>query len=69
MLTDMLMPFMDGPATIRALQRPDPEVKIIAASAITDRENRNGVKTFLNKPYTAERLLKTLAEILHGERH
>lgn len=70
-LTDMLMPFMDGPATIRALQRLDPEVKIIAASGLSNHRpgELNGVKSFLNKPYTAERLLKTLAEILHGERH
>ena len=33
-LTDMVMPFMDGPATIRALQRMNPGVRIIAASCL-----------------------------------
>ena len=33
-LTDMVMPFMDGPATIRALQRMNPQVRIIAASGL-----------------------------------
>src|SRR5829696_269470 len=33
-LTDMVMPFMDGPATIRALQRMNPKVRIIAASGL-----------------------------------
>lgn len=68
-LTDMLMPFMDGPATIRALQRLDPQVKIIAASGLSNHRpgELNGVKAFLSKPYTAEKLLKALAEILHGE--
>jgi CheY-like chemotaxis protein len=29
-VTDMLMPFMDGPATIRVLRKLDPTLKIIA---------------------------------------
>jgi len=33
-LTDMLMPFMDGPSTIRVLRKMDPNVKIIAASGL-----------------------------------
>src|ERR1051325_440500 len=69
-LTDMVMPFMDGPATIRALQRMNPKVRIIAASGLgtahrAGEGSLEGVTVFLNKPYTAERLLKTLAEVLH----
>ncbi|HEY6189198.1 MAG TPA: PAS domain S-box protein [Pyrinomonadaceae bacterium] len=68
-LTDMMMPFMDGPATIRALQRLDPQVKIIAASGLPASDKSAealsaGVKIFLPKPYTAEKLLKALAELL-----
>ena len=68
-LTDMVMPFMDGPATIRALQRMNPEVKIIAASGLTaghkaGEASLEGVKIFLSKPYTAEKLLKALAYVL-----
>ena len=37
-LTDMAMPVMDGPATIHALMRINPAVKIIAASGL----NANG---------------------------
>jgi len=70
-LTDMVMPFMDGPATIRALQRMNPKVRIIAASGLGTAHRAGegtleGVSVFLNKPYTAERLLKTLAEVLHS---
>lgn len=70
-LTDMMMPIMDGAATIRALQRLRPDVRIIAASGL----NANGgvakaagagIRHFLAKPYTTEALLKTVAEILAG---
>ena len=68
-LTDMVMPFMDGPATIRALQRMNPNVRIIAASGLGTAQRAGegaleGVSVFLTKPYTAEKLLKTLAQIL-----
>jgi two-component system, cell cycle sensor histidine kinase and response regulator CckA len=68
-LTDMVMPFMDGPATIRALQRMNPNVRIIAASGLGAGQRSGegaleGVSVFLNKPYTAEKLLKTLAQVL-----
>src|SRR5581483_9295356 len=33
-LTDMMMPYMDGPATIRALRKMDPRVRIIASSGL-----------------------------------
>jgi PAS domain S-box-containing protein len=70
-LTDMVMPFMDGPATIRALQRMNPNVRIIAASGLgTGQHAGEGaledVAVFLSKPYTAEKLLRTLAQVLRG---
>jgi two-component system cell cycle sensor histidine kinase/response regulator CckA len=70
-LTDMVMPFMDGPATIRALQRMNPNVRIIAASGLGIGQRAGegaleGVSVFLNKPYSAEKLLKTLAQVLRS---
>jgi PAS domain S-box-containing protein len=70
-LTDMVMPFMDGPATIRALQRMNRNVRIIAASGLGTAQRAGegvleGVSVFLTKPYTAEKLLKTLAQILQA---
>src|SRR5215469_5069102 len=60
-LVDMMMPFMDGSATIRALQRLDTGVRIVATSGLpTDAKGldafRANVKAFLPKPYTAEKL-------------
>jgi PAS domain S-box-containing protein len=68
-LTDMMMPVMDGAATIRALMRINPAVKIIAASGVSANDgvakaSGVGVKHFLTKPYTAGTLLNTMRLIL-----
>lgn len=70
-LTDMMMPVMDGPATILALRQIRPDVRIIGASGIEHnsmlaRAVGAGVKHFLPKPYTADVLLRTLADALAG---
>jgi two-component system, cell cycle sensor histidine kinase and response regulator CckA len=70
-ITDMMMPFMDGPTTIRALRKLKPSLKIIAASGLkangkAAEAEHLGVTSFLQKPYTAETLLKTLAQELKG---
>jgi len=68
-LTDMLMPFMDGPATIRVLRKLDPSVRIIAASGLMDGEKIKDCTgmddiNFLMKPYTAEKLLNTVHKVV-----
>ena len=68
-VTDMMMPFMDGAATIRALRKLNPQLKIIASSGLTTNEQSAdlqtlGIKASLAKPYTAEKLLTTLADVL-----
>jgi len=68
-LTDMMMPVMDGSAVIRVLTRINPAVKIIAASGLNAnggvaKISAAGVKFFLTKPYTAGSLLKTLRLLL-----
>jgi PAS domain S-box-containing protein len=68
-LTDMMMPVMDGPATIQVLRKMNPAVRIIAASGLAANGDATqatilGVKHFLPKPYTAETLLKTLKQVL-----
>ena len=65
-ITDLMMPFMDGLATIRALRRLAPEIKVIVTSGLKSNDKtaaaaQLGVTTFLSKPYTAETLLKALA--------
>jgi len=68
-VTDMMMPYMDGAATIRALQKLNPSLKVIAASGLMGNEKVAEVAgsvpvTFLQKPYTAERLLTSLHELI-----
>ncbi len=68
-LTDIMMPVMDGAAVIRVLRRMNPDVKIIATSGL----NTNGsavkapglnVEHFLTKPFMAGTLLATLRDVL-----
>lgn len=72
-LTDMMMPVMDGPATIQVLKLMNPGVKIIAASGLSAngevaRAKGMGVEHFLAKPYSAQTILKTLRQVLtHNE--
>jgi PAS domain S-box-containing protein len=68
-LTDVMMPIMDGAALIRVLKRMNPEVRIVAASGLGQnggvaRAADSGVRHFLPKPYTATTLLDVLARVL-----
>jgi CheY-like chemotaxis protein len=68
---DMMMPFMDGAATIRALRNINPMVKIIATSGLATSGQAKeaaglSVDSFLAKPYTAEALLGTLRKVLEA---
>lgn len=68
-LTDMMMPVLDGVAFIAVAQRMNPNVRIIAASGLSAtglvaQARELGVRHFLPKPYSAEELLKTLREVL-----
>jgi CheY-like chemotaxis protein len=69
-LTDMMMPVMDGAALTLALRRLNPAVRVIAASGLSNPEHQTkaidaGAKRFLSKPYSARMLLNSLSETLH----
>jgi len=72
-ITDMVMPFMDGMSTIRAIRKLNPGALIIANSgfagdAQTTRAAESGADAFLAKPYTAKKLLGILSEVLGKKR-
>ncbi len=71
-ITDMVMPNMDGPATIAALKALNPNIKIIGSSGLAldgyeAAANKAGVRHFIPKPYTAETMLLTLNDLLNGK--
>jgi len=73
-ITDILMPFMDGVQLIHALRRMAPELRVIASSGAlgmpgqkdrTDEVKALGVRQILHKPYSIEQLLRTVHDELH----
>ena len=73
-ITDMMMPYMDGAATIRAIRRITPGALIVSTSGLLANERAQesggiGASAFLAKPYTAEALLKTLRTVLSPSAH
>ena len=71
-LADLMMPIMDGVATIRVLRGMSSQLKIIAASGAASKSRLGDltdlpVQESLQKPYTAELLLTTLHRVLHGK--
>lgn len=57
-VTDMVMPFMDGTATIRALQKMNPDVRIIAVSGLKKKQ-RSFVGRWRNVSQQALHVRKT----------
>ena len=71
-LTDISMGQMDGVTLVRSLRKVDPKVRVIVSSGHLQKENvvvleGLGVKTFLDKPYTAEKLLRAVETVLRPE--
>ena len=73
-LVDLVMPLMDGLTLIRVLRTMNPEARLIACSGVADTRFQSektrelaglGVAAFLSKPYTADKLLQTLHDVLH----
>jgi CheY-like chemotaxis protein len=70
-LTDMMMPRIDGLGLARAVHAINPGARIIAGSGLAasaDTADKAGAafRAFLHKPYTAETLLRTVSDVLLG---
>ncbi len=68
-IMDKSMPFMNGAATISALRRIKPELRLISASGHnlhkgTDTQRAIKADALIEKPFTIERLLFTISEVL-----
>lgn len=76
-LTDIMMPFMDGVTLSRTLKKMDPTIQIIATSGMGSAKGRQDkaaalaslqINTFLNKPYSANEILTAIGELLASDR-
>jgi CheY-like chemotaxis protein len=68
-ITDMMMPAMSGVATINALLHVNANVRIIVLSGLATEAQKEaamaaGASEFLAKPFTIEKLMKTLSTFL-----
>jgi len=68
-ITDMVMPVMDGPEMIAALKQLRPDLKVIAVSGMTTEASiakitRLGVAGIIAKPFTATTILQALRDVL-----
>jgi two-component system, cell cycle sensor histidine kinase and response regulator CckA len=74
-LTDLMMPAMDGLGVIKALQEQSPGVRIIAMSGVTEFTDEAapsipaGAVGFLLKPFALETLLTTVRQALDDPTH
>ncbi|MGV3772859.1 MAG: PAS domain S-box protein [Verrucomicrobiales bacterium] len=71
-VVDVMMPYMDGPATIRAIQKLDPSARFIAISGLMENEkiaemSDVGQISFLAKPFTTEQILQQLHNLLQKD--
>lgn len=72
-LVDMMMPVMNGVATIQVLQRINPRVRVIACSGRVEagrfpQDVSAAIAHFLPKPFTAQALLAALHDLLGEKR-
>jgi PAS domain S-box-containing protein len=76
-VTDIMMPLMDGTTLCRILRRISPATPIIVSTGVFEGEDGQpitktlaelGVKKVLAKPHTAETLLMALHEVLRDEK-
>lgn len=71
-LMDMTMPILGGATAIQILQKINSQLKVIVVSGLPGHEQLSStigesVKAFIQKPYSAAALLRTLQDNLHNE--
>ena len=71
-VSDVVMPEMDGPTLFKELRQRNPDLKIIfvsgyAEEAFSKSLPEGGQFTFLAKPFTLKQLVATVKETIDGE--
>lgn len=72
-LLDVIMPSMNGLDTYREIKKIDPQIPVIMMSGypvkgLVDQALSEGAKTCLNKPFTIDKVITTVKEILEAKR-
>jgi len=70
-ILDMIMPEMDGVATLRAIREKMPKVKVLIASGYTSPDKAPilealGIEGFIQKPFELARLAGVIRDVLDG---
>ncbi|MFA6469722.1 MAG: PAS domain S-box protein [Bacteroidota bacterium] len=73
-VTDIMMPVLDGKHMIASLRKINPKIKVIASSGLIDKTMTNidekiPVDAFIDKPYTAEKLMELVTAVLRNNSH
>jgi len=64
-LTDMMMPVMDGAAAIPLIKRANPSAKIIVVSGLdVPNDTKANIQDFLAKPFSAQTLIRMVREVI-----
>ena len=71
LITDVVMPRMDGPALIRKVRETDPDLKVIFISGYTEDNFRQRLDSdseihFLPKPFSLKQLAAKVKEVISG---
>jgi two-component system, cell cycle sensor histidine kinase and response regulator CckA len=71
LITDVVMPRMDGPGLIRVVRETDPDMKVIFISGYTEDSFRKRLDTdaeihFLPKPFSLKQLATKVKEVMSG---
>lgn len=72
LITDMMMPNIDGPTLVRLVRQIDPPVRVIGISGAGDRTMLEKIEAlklagFLPKPFSVDRLLRLLQQVLQRQ--
>ena len=71
-ITDIMMPFVDGVALVKALKNMNRDVRVIASTGQAEKSRLNefeahGINVFLHKPYNGKQLMTIVHQNLSGE--
>jgi two-component system cell cycle sensor histidine kinase/response regulator CckA len=70
-VSDVVMPVMDGPAMAREIRRIDPEMPILFMSGYAEEQLRRDIQIpamhFLAKPFSVQQIVEAVEKILRGD--